>query len=208
MSRVDSQVALSFLKHQVRLQRIKTLAAIFGGAILCLIGPLLIELFYSLISTTLISSYGFFGTYRIIAAITLPIFFLIAYLLKGSVLENAIPDGETLSGRIMRRWIAPALIIVEIANIGPRLVLWGLSQVMGERRVHGASLPRLAKCLVTLAAIDGGISPAKLTLPEENVDHLAAMLGFMLFYDLIDLSKQGDRVWLTSETRQGLGLSR
>ena len=147
MKAIDSRVALAFLNHVQLMQRVKTCAAILGGAILSLVGPLLIELFFLLISTTLISSYGFFGTYKILGGVTLPIFYLVAYLLQGSVLERAVPDGETLSGRIMRRWVAPVLIILEIATVGPRLVLWGFRQVAGERRVHGASLERMAKCM-------------------------------------------------------------
>jgi hypothetical protein len=165
---------------------------------------MLITLSCLMISLSLIGSYGFWGTYCIIAAITLPIFFAMAYYIKGSVLERWVPDGDTLSGRFMRRTIAPNLIILEIANIGPRLVLWAISRFLGHNRVHGATPLRVAQCLATLKSANGGVSPAALLLPGEPADRLEPLLAYLLYNQLVDLSKRGDRVWLISHIRRDL----
>jgi hypothetical protein len=51
---------------------------------------------------------------------------------------------------------------------------------------------------------DSGISPAALLLPGEPADRLAPLLAYLLYHEIIDLSKQGDRVWLISHIRRDL----
>jgi hypothetical protein len=204
MTPADPQKLLPYLKKLRRNHRIKTWSALIGGLLLSLVGPMLITLSCLIISLSLIGSHGFWGTYCIIAAITLPIFFLLAYYVNGSVLERWVPDGDTLSGRFMRRTIAPNLIILEIANIGPRLVLWAINRFLGHGRVRGATPLRVAQCLATLMNTDGGVSPASLLLPGEPADHLEPLLAYLLYNDIVDLSKRGDRVWLVSHIRREL----
>jgi hypothetical protein len=201
----DPAVLLRFLTRLQRRQLLMTIAGLLGGAVLALLGPMLILLFYLLFSTTLMASYGFWGTYWIIAAVTLPIFFLMAFTLRGSVLERWVPDGDSLSGRFARRYIAPTLVILEIANAGPRLIIWAVERVLGHARVSGASPQRMASCLAILMQADGGISPLKLLLPGESPDCLEPLLAYLLYHGIIDLSKQGDRVWLVSHVRRELG---
>jgi hypothetical protein len=204
MTPVDPQALLLYLKKLRRNHRIKTWAALIGGLILSLLGPMLITLSCLMISLSLIGSHGFWGTYWIITAITLPICFVIAYFVQGSVLERWVPDGDTLSGRFMRRIIAPNLILLEIANIGPRLLLWSANRFLGHNRVHGATPLRIAQCLSTLIKADGGISPAALLLPGESADRLEPLLAYLLYNGIVDLSKRGDRVWLISQVRREL----
>jgi hypothetical protein len=201
---LDPQTLLPYLKKLRRNHRIKTWSALIGGVILPLVGPMLITLSFLMISLSLIGSYGFWGTYCIIAAVSLPICFLIAYLVRGSVLERWVPDGDTLSGRFMRRTIAPSLIILEIANIGPRLVIWSINRFLGHNRVLGATPLRVAQCLAMLMSANGGVNPAALLRPGEPADHLEPLLAYLLYNELVDLSKRGDRVWLISHIRNDL----
>jgi hypothetical protein len=183
---------------------IQSWAGVIGGSILALLGPMCVLLFYLIFSMSLIASYGFWKSYSIIAGVTLPIFFLVAWRLRGSVLEHWIPDGDTLSGRFMRRTIAPALIILEIANIGPRLVIWGAERLLHQQKFTDAPLPRAANAIALLFKSDSGISPAALLNPGESADLLTPLLAFLMHHQLIDISKQGDRVWLTSQARSDL----
>jgi hypothetical protein len=204
MKVIPSRLILPFLQQMERQTRLKTFSALLGGAILSLLGPLLLTLFCLTLSLTLISSYGFLGAYGIITAVSLPFFFLIAYRLRGSVLEHAVPDADSLSGRIMQRWIAPLLVIVEIANVGPRLVLWAVDRIRGQRRVRGMGLGRIAQALEELTAAEQGISPAQLLFPGESPKQLEPILAYLLYYEIVDLSKRGDRVWMISHVRQRL----
>jgi hypothetical protein len=199
---VESRTLLPFLQKVQRKHQLESYAALFGGLILSLLGPLLLTFFCLLFSTTLIASYGFWGAYWIIAGVSLPIFYLIAYKLRGSVLEHMAPDGDSLSGRFMQRKVAPMLIIIEIANIGPRLVLWAIDRILGHRRVRGIGLGRIAQAVAELTTAHESISPAKLLFPDEPPKQLEPLLAYLLYHDIIDLSKRGDRVWLTSEFRR------
>lgn len=203
-SGADTAAIVAFLRRLKLRNQIQTYAALIGGILVALLGPLCILLFYLLFSLTLLSSYGFWGAYCRIATVTLPIFFLMAYWLRGSVLERWVPDGDTLSGRFMRKCVAPTLIILEIANIGPRLVLWAIDRLRGQYRVRGAPLPRIAQAIGTFLKTDSGISPAALLLSGEPADRLAPLLAFLLYHQIVDLSKQGDRVWLVSHWRREL----
>jgi hypothetical protein len=201
---IDPTVTSEFLRHLHRRHFLQSWAGVIGGAFLALLGPLCVLLFYLLISMSLIASYGFWKSYSILAGVTLPIFFLLAWYLRGSVLERWVPDGDSLSGRFMRRTVAPALIILEIANSGPRLVIWGAERLLHQRRFTDASLPRAADAIALLFKSDSGVSPAALLNPGEPADLLTPLLGFLMHHQLIDISKQGDRVWLTSQARTDL----
>jgi hypothetical protein len=204
MNSADPRVILPFLKQLQRKHQIQSYAGLIGGAVLCLLGPMLIMLFCLMFSTTLMFSYGFWGAYWIIAAISLPICFLIAYRLRGSVLENMAPDGDSLSGRFVQRKVAPLLVVLEIANIGPRLVIWAIGRIIGHRRVSKIGLGRIAQAVAELANTQDGIGPAKLVFPGESPKKLEPILAYLLYHEIVDLSKRADRVWLTSQFRRQL----
>jgi hypothetical protein len=208
MTLVDPSTILPILKQLQRRHQLQSYAALVGGAILSLLGPLFVTLFFLLFSMTLIASYGFWGAYWIIAAVSLPIFFLIAWRLRGSVLESMAPDEDSFSGRFMQRKVAPILIIVEMANIGPRLVLWAVERMLGHRRVSGVGLGRIAQTVAELANSHESISPAKLLFPGESPKQLEPILAYLLYHEIVDLSKRADRVWLSSDFRRRLAATR
>jgi len=203
MKPVDPRLILPFLKKLQLTHQIHTGAALLGGAILSLLGPMFVTLCFLMFSFSLILDHGFWGAYCIIAVFTLPIFFGIAAWLRGSVLEAAT-DSDSIGGIFFSRIFLRVLIVVEIANIGPRLVLWAVSRLRGHWRVRHTKLGRVAQCVATLTETDGGVSPAKLLFPGEPADALEPLLAFLLYHEMVDLSKQGDRVWLVSHTRRKL----
>jgi hypothetical protein len=195
---IDPAIIHVFLKRCEQNHWSKTYMALLGGALLSMVGPLVITLSFLIISLSLIMTYGFWLTYLIIAVISLPIMFLVARYVQGSVLEHAIGDGDSVG----RGFLARGLIIVEIANIGPRLVLWGIEQMRGRKRMGEVETARLAEAVATLSQTDGGIPVAQLLKPGESADHLAPLLAVLLYYDIADISKAGDRIWLSSVARQ------
>ncbi len=199
---VDPALVTAFLKRCEQNHRTKTYLAIGGGAILSLVGPMLITVSFLTISLPMILKFGFWGTYALVAAVSLPVLFLLAYSVKGSILENQMPDGDSFGGRFVQRRVVGILLIAEIANIGPRLVLWGVARLQGRKRMGQIDLDRLTQAVGVLAATDGGVGPVKLLQSGESADHLAPLLGLLLFYDIADISKAGDRVWLSSDARR------
>jgi len=204
MTSVEPRVILPFLKKLQLAHQLQTYAALLGGILLSLLGPLVVTLSFLLFSLGLILDHGFWGAYWIIAACTLPIFFGVAAWLRGSVLEHAVMETDSFTGIFVSRFLVKVLLIVEIANIGPRLVLWAIDRWRGQMRVRSTKLGRAAQCVAVLTKVDGGISPAKLLFPEESPDKLEPLLAFLLYHQIVDLSKQGDRVWLVSHVRRKL----
>jgi hypothetical protein len=187
-----------FLKRTEQNHWSKTYMALLAGVSLSLVGPVVITFSFLIVSMSLIASYGFWGSYLIVAAVSLPIMFLVAWRIRGSVLENAIGDGDSIGRGILARM----LVIVEIANIGPRLVLWSIDQMRDRRRMGEVNLDRLAEAVAVLSTTDGGIPIARLLKQGETADDLAPLLAVLLFYEIADFSKTGDRVWLSSDARR------
>jgi hypothetical protein len=151
--------------------------------------------------------FHFWSTFLWICVISLPLLFLLAWGLKGSILEQSQDTLDTI-GRYGRRRAALPLVILEISNIGPRMVLYGIQLHRGRQNTGSVNLERAAMALHTLAMYDEGISPAKLLRPGEPPAQLEPLLGFLMFHDLADISKTGDRVWLRSEAREKLSAMR
>jgi len=152
-----------------------------------------------MISLTLMSTYGFWGTYWLIAAISMPIFFWVAWRLRGSVLENTVADADSLSGPFMGRTVGPLLVIAEMATAGPRMVIWSIARIIGHRRIHGIGLGRIAQAVAELTRFDESVKPSALLFPNESPKQLEPILAFLLYHEIVDLAKRSDRIWLTSE---------
>jgi hypothetical protein len=195
---MDPALIFMFLQRCEQNHLAKTYGALFGGAMLSLIGPLVITFSSLILSMGLIIDYGFWVAYLIIAAVTLPILFLIAYKVQGSILENTVADGAPFGAGFLVR----ILVVAEIANIGPRLVLWGIAQLRGRQPMGKADFDRLTEAVGVLSASDGGIGPVNLLKPGESADDLAPLLAILFYYDIADMSKAGDRIWLSSHAKE------
>ena len=204
MTLPNSLVILPLLKKMHRIHLAQCIAALMGGMLVSLLGPMIVTVSFLILSLSLILDHGFWGAYWMIAAVTLPIFFATAYWLRGSVLEHAVRDDDSIAGVVTGRFLAKMLIIVEFANIGPRLVLWAIEQLHGAWRARHIPLGRIAQCVAALASTHTSIDPAKLLFPEEPPERLPLMMRFLIFHQIADLSKAGDRVWLTSYFRARL----
>lgn len=199
---VDPAVIHLFLKRCEQNHWSKTYMALLGGALLALVGPMVITFSFLIVSMSMIMAYGFWLTYLMVAAVTLPIMFMIARYVQGSILESHLPDGDSAVGWFFRRRIAMFLIVLEIANIGPRLVLWGIEQMRERKRMGQADLDRLAEAVGVLSGTDGGIPTVKLLKTGESADHLVPLLAVLLYYGIADISKAGDRIWMSSDARR------
>jgi hypothetical protein len=199
----DTAAILAALKKFESAYRMKVVLAVIAGAALSFVGPLFLTGIIWLFAVRYHSEFAFWHGYLIIAICSMPIFYLLAAAVKGSVLESAA-EGGALDNRFVARRIGIGLILAELANIGPRLVVYGWRK-RGARRAAGqVDLSRVAAAVAALAVVDGSIGPVKLLQPGESPDVLEPLLGFLLFYDIADVSKAGDRVWLSSGAKAKL----
>ena len=203
MKPINPRLILPYLHNLQRAHMLQSYAAFFGGAALSLIGPMLVTMSFLLLSLSLIADHGFWGAYWIIAGCTIPLFFFLAWSTRGSILEANL-DGDTSGGMFFGRMIVKWLIILEVANIGPRLVIWSIERFRGAHRVRRTKLGRVAQYVAMLAQANDSLKPAQLLFPEESADQLEPLLAFLLYHQIVDLAKRADRVWLSSIAREKL----
>jgi hypothetical protein len=204
---IDPAVVLSALAKIDEQHRRKAWSALLGGTLLCGASVLILTIVYYLLDGFApIGGHGFGGTYGIVGAVCLPLLVLLAVKMPGSILEQTVPNSDLLQTRFIGRHLTMFLVVIEMANIGPRLTLWGVRQIRGRSAFGVVRRDRAAAALVTLAQADGSIPPAKLLLPGESADALEPLLGVLLYHDLADLSKRADRVWITTDAKRKLGL--
>ncbi len=202
---LDPAFVVAYLQQIEREYRARTTLGLVGGIALSLFTPILFTLFFYVAAVTLIAEHGFVVAYLIVAAVTLPAMFAIAYFLKGSLIDRAV-EGDVFDNPFMARRVGAIYIVADIANIGPRLTLWAAYRIRHKAGLAGADLGRLAAAIVTLAHAAGGIPPAALLVDDEPGEALEPILAYLLSFDIADLSKRGDRVWLSSFAKGKLGL--
>lgn len=208
-TQTSSEPALKYLRKIESSHRVKSILLMVFGVPLCFVGPLLITFFVwlSSFSSRHPWDFHFWPAFLLICALLLPLLFLLAWKLKGGVLDSSAETLDSM-GRYAARRVALPLVILEMSNIGPRMVLYGIQLQRGRRNTGSVNVERVAMALHTLAMFGEGISPAKLLRPGEAPAQLEPLLGFLMFHDLADISKIGDRVWLRSEAREKLNSMR
>ena len=204
---IDPELVSAALAQLEKEHRSRAWAAVLGGSILCGLSVLILTIVYYLFSGFApISGTGFKGTYLTVGMICLPLLFLLAAKMPGSVLEQTVPGSDLLEGRFLGRQLTMGLVVVEMANIGPRLTLWGVVQLRARSAFGAVTRDRTAAALALLADANTAVLPVRLLLPGEPAERLEPLLGVLLYHDLVDLSKKADRVWITSEGKRKLGL--
>ena len=207
---IDAPTVLDALARMEHTHRNNATAAIAGGAGLSLAVVLGIAILYCVINLfSTIGGWGFTVTYLIMAAVFLPVMFFLAAKFQRGPPDPTGGGGWSMADRVLEDDdTSPLRKLGNFANLGPRLVLWGVDQLRHQRSAFGTvSHERVTAALLTLAASDAAVSPAKLMLPGESADHLEPLLAVLLGHDLAALSKAGDRVWITTEAKRKLGMA-
>jgi hypothetical protein len=178
------------------------------GVPLSLIGPLLITLLVWAYAISHRHVLHFWPTFWVVTLVSLPLMFAFAAALKGGVLDRAVDAGfggaDTMIGRYAQRRAALPLVLAEVANIGPRMVVHGLRRLRERRRAGSIDIDRCAAAVVMLMKADGGVPPVQLLNPGERPDVLEPLLGVLMFHEVADVSAKGDRVWVRSDVREAL----
>ena len=203
---LDHAGVMETLARMEHTHRNNATAAVAGGAVICLLVALVLTLLYQLMPTPSLGSFKV--AYVVVAVVCLPGLFWLAWRYQRMPVDPTVDpaDAGLLSER--GRDDGPPLVnIGNRANVGPRLVLWGVDQLRHRRSAFGpVPHERVASALVLLAGADAAVSPAKLLLPGESADQLQPLLAVLLHHDLADVSKNADRVWVTTDAKKRLGL--
>jgi hypothetical protein len=206
LPRVDPQRIVAFLQKIVSGHRNRAISLIVFGIPLSFIGPLFFTLIVFAVSARRRGVHlHYWQAFPWVCLVTLPLLYLLAWSAKGSIFEknDSFTDYDELPGFSIRGRAAAGMMFLEIANIGPRMVLYGTKQLRGQSSSQ-VDLNRAAKAVAALMMSEDGIPPAQLLLEGEPAQNLEPILAFLMFYDLADISKDGDRVWLQTAARKKL----
>lgn len=206
---LDPAVALELMQQHERKYQIKAWTALLVGILLVPLGPLIINsLIWMMYQGTNVifrgkfdKGFGFWKTYWIVAVISLPILFLLAWLIEGSPVEAAAEGDSVVWGAA-----SVPLALVELGNIGPRLIFSSVRRRRRRRELGHADLQRLSMMVARLAECEEAVPPTILLQQGETRELLPQVLPLLQFYELVDVSKKGDRVWLHSVAKRRLGV--
>jgi hypothetical protein len=203
------------LRRNERSFRTRWLTLIALGAMVTMILPLLIS---SLMWITQFSSRRggppetwMFITFKV-CAVALPVLLLLEWLTRGKLMEKT---AETVGGmgpvvpRVVPgvgRGIA-IVAFIEMGLWGPRMVIAGTRRIFGISKQAGADRALAAKMLHALLVRGEGLPTAQLyPLANGRDDAFGDALGYLLFFDLIGISKAGDRAWMLGDAKRTLKL--
>jgi hypothetical protein len=119
-------------------------------------------------------------------------------LLRGTSSPNSYGELEMMQ---MKAWW---VFWMELALIGPRLVLGAADCMRGQPRGDPATRAIAAAILVRLLDADEGIVIRDLIGPDYSGADVLRAVKFLEAQDWVDLSGKRDRVWLTSMARNTL----
>jgi hypothetical protein len=136
----------------------------------------------------------------------LPILFLIEWVTRGKLFDNAVEGAGDMPMFVAHRAVMGAFL-VEMCLWGPRMVTGGCRRQFGLSGHRGADRTLAAAMLAELLNRGQGMPTGELyMLAKGRDDAFAGAMAYLLFHDLIDVSKDGDRAWLRSEAKKALAL--
>jgi hypothetical protein len=137
----------------------------------------------------------------------LPIMFFVEWVTRGKLLENTVEETSDMGRFVAGRMVAGA-VFVEVCLWGPRMVTGGVRKQIGLTRHRHADRALAAAMISEMANRGDGLPIGELfALAQNRDDAFGDALAYLMFHDLADVSKSGDRVWLCSDGKKALGLA-
>jgi len=137
----------------------------------------------------------------------LPILFLIEWMTRGKLLENTV-EGVSGMGRFVTGRLVAGAFFVEMCLWGPRMVTGGVRQQIGLSRHRHADRTLAAAMVAELVNRGDGLPIGELyALANNRDDVFGDALAYLMFHEIADVSKSGDRVWLCSDGKKALGFA-
>jgi hypothetical protein len=199
--RISAERVVALLKRRESALRTKILVMLVLGVPLSFVGPFFFTFMgWAIWHENSRKPYPFWTAFTFITLVSLPLLYLLAWILKGSILDRS---AETMSPFAQRRTGA-GLLVLDLANIGPRMVLYGMKCRSERKRCGDADIERAALAVAALSAFQTSVPPVQLLQNGEPAEQLEPLLGFLMHHQMVDISATGDRVWLNSDLRRKL----
>jgi hypothetical protein len=189
--------------------RTRWLALILAGAVVCMIGPLLFGsgLWLRQFNGRSDVHHPWLWHVGMVALWFLPIMFLVEWVTRGKLFENTVEEMSDVPRQFGSGRIVGGAFIAEMCLWGPRMVTGGVRQNIGLTRHRKADRLLAAAMLAELTNRGESLPIGELfKLAHGRDDAFGDALAYLMFHDLVDTSKTGDRAWLTSGGKRSLGL--
>ena len=137
----------------------------------------------------------------------LPVLFFLEWITRGKFVdqtfENTQEDDPDFAGRAVG-----GAMIIDTTLWGPRMVTGGFRKQAGLTHHRRADRTLAAAMLAELLNRDQGASIDDLfALAQGRDEAFTKALAYLMFHELVDVSKNADRVWLLSEAKRKLGVT-
>jgi len=205
------------MRHREVLFRIKTIAMLVFGIPLSLVGPLFLSSAFWIFAWRFYShdvrwAWFFWGA----VGVAVPLLYRLEIRTRGNYLGTVAteselappPHGMLIHGpcgamlgiaAVAANPQQSAASIVEIFLAGPRLVLDAWKQTRLARHLKAAEI------IAELHAREDGLAVAKFILKGESFESLLPTFAYLSFHHWIGAGKGWNRIWLLTESREGLG---
>jgi hypothetical protein len=135
--------------------------------------------------------------------IVIPLGFFIARQGANSVISDAADEiGD--SHWMARRSLGWMVVLLIVSLLGPGVAWMGYRKLRAIIRFGRVSRDRATQALATLLGAGEGLDIFALLNSGERLEHVLSPLEYLSQYDWIGASKNGDRVWASSEARKRL----
>jgi hypothetical protein len=192
------------LRQREKSHRAKGWALILGAIPLLFVGPLFIGtcVYFLDRHREHYSTAGWIGAVALTAAFAIPLLFLFERLNgEGLMTSTAEAVGQADYSRLAGR-AGAGVLIIDIFCWGPRMVLSGFRRFASNSVVTECDHQLAAQWICKLLRLEQG------TLTPEIVDgndpKSVPTLTYLCKYEWIDISTNGERIWLLSDARKVL----
>jgi hypothetical protein len=202
---IPAEATIPWLVQRERSHLLKTIASIAGGILLTFAGLLFVaSIFFvwHLEGDWWSPSAGFGSIFLWTALFVLPITFAAAGMGSGSFFEKALDGADARPYFGQSAWPELGFLLLDLANIGPTLVVFGLRRWWRRRSIGIVDRSVAARIVAMLLAADAAIPSAELIrLVGAEADKAIHLLVFL---EIIDIGRTSRRVWLSGDARHEL----
>src|SRR4051794_2332076 len=140
-----------------------------------------------------------FGAVMVASVCIIPLLFLLEWATRGLFFENVAESaGDSYFGRRM----AGRAFLIEMLLWGPRMLLSAGRRLRSGATYRGVDRALAAQMLAKLVRSDEGIPIGQVFDASNPV--AVPTLTYLTYFDWVDLSKNGDRIWVLSDARKVL----
>jgi hypothetical protein len=208
--RLSHEQFVAYLQRMERGFSTRWTMLLIGGAIVTLFGPVAIG------SIVWLAQFGRHAPGEIrswsdivltVACIVIPIQFLLEWLTRGKLIETVAEGLAEASSPLtyaIRGRATVGIVFIEMCLWGPRMFNAAWGKLLAAGRQKHADRAVAAKILGTLFDREGLTTAELMSQTTKDADAFGSALGYLMFHDLIGISKSGDRAWILSDAKRSL----